>query len=65
MSSSLILDLDSKTNFNQNFINDQDNLNQISKSLLNKKKTLEKWSYNDDRNLRAIKNNYMWSLSII
>ena len=65
MSSSLILDLDSKTNFNQNFINDQDNLNQISKSLLNKKKTLEKWSYNDDRNLRAIKNNYInisWDL---
>ena len=65
MSSSLILDLDSKPNFNQNFINDQDNLNQISKSLLNKKKTLEKWSYNDDRNLRAIKNNYInisWDL---
>lgn len=65
MSSSLILDLDSISQTNQNSIIDQDNLNQISNSFLNKKKTIEKWSHNDDKNLRAIKNNYInisWDL---
>jgi hypothetical protein len=65
MSSSLIIDLDSKLISSSIFNNSEDNLNQISKQLLNKKKTLEKWTYNDDINLRAIKNDYInisWDL---
>ena len=42
MSSSLILDLDSTSLTNQNSIIDQDNLNQISNSFLNKKKNYRK-----------------------